>query len=222
MPAAPTGRPAGLWPVGALQLLRRRPSQEADMPKLTDTQLVILSAAAQRDDRLVLPLPKSLKLNGGAIAAVLKSLLKKSLLEEAPAGSDAPTWRQAKDGQRLTLILTEAGLHAIDGPAPVKTAKPNTKSNAPTKKSAAPKVTAKPKDKAAVPAARPGSKQALLIDMLQRKSGASVNEISDATGWQLHSVRGAISGTLKKKLGLTVASEKVGSRGRVYRIVAEG
>jgi hypothetical protein len=43
----------------------------------------------------------------------------------------------------------------------------------------------------------------------------------DATGWQQHSVRGAISGSLKKKLGLRVAAEKVEGRGRVYRIVEE-
>ncbi len=194
------------------------------MPKLTDSQLVILSAAAGRDDRLVLPLPKSLKLNGGAVAAVLKSLLKKGLLEEAPAAPDAPAWRAEKDGQRLTLVLTEAGLQAIDGPPSVKAAKSASRGKAPSKKPTTRKKPAagKPKDNGAVPPARQGTKQALLIDLLQRKSGASVNEISEATGWQSHSVRGAISGTLKKKLGLTVASEKVGNRGRVYRIVAEG
>lgn len=194
------------------------------MPKLTDTQLVILSAAARRDDRLVLPLPKSLKITGGAVTAVLKSLLKKGLLEETPAAADAATWREEKDGQHLTLVLTEAGLQAIDGAPTVGTAKPASRGKAPAKKPAAAKnaAAAKPKDKAAAPAVRQGTKQALLIDLLQRKSGASVNEIVDATGWQPHSVRGAISGTLKRKLGLTVASEKAGSRGRVYRIVAEG
>ena len=68
-------------------------------------------------------------------------------------------------------------------------------------------------------AARPGTKQALLIDLLQRKKGATIDDAVKATGWQPHSVRGAISGTLKKKLGLTVTSALIGSRGRVYRIV---
>ncbi len=49
--------------------------------------------------------------------------------------------------------------------------------------------------------------------------GATIEEIVEATGWQAHSVRGAISGALKKKLGLAVTSEKVQARGRVYRIV---
>ncbi len=58
-----------------------------------------------------------------------------------------------------------------------------------------------------------------MIDLLKRKKGATIGEIVEATGWQPHSVRGAISGALKKKLGLAVTSETVRARGRVYRIV---
>ncbi len=67
---------------------------------------------------------------------------------------------------------------------------------------------------------RPGTKQALLIDLLKRKKGATIEKIVEATGWQPHSVRGAISGTLKKKLGLAVTSEKPGDGPRRYRIAA--
>ncbi len=70
--------------------------------------------------------------------------------------------------------------------------------------------------------ARAGTKQALLIDLLKRKTGATIDDLVKATGWQPHSVRGAISGTLKKKLGLTVTSEPIEKRGRVYRIVGRG
>jgi hypothetical protein len=66
--------------------------------------------------------------------------------------------------------------------------------------------------------AQPESKQAMLIARMQRKDGATIAELVRATGWQAHSVRGAISGTLKKKLGLAVSSEKIEGRGRVYRI----
>ena len=66
------------------------------------------------------------------------------------------------------------------------------------------------------------TKQALLINLLKRKRGATIAEICEAIGWQAHSVRGAISGTLKKKLGLTISAEKVEGRGRVYRIVGRG
>ena len=61
------------------------------------------------------------------------------------------------------------------------------------------------------------SKQDAVIAMLCRPEGATVDEVAHATGWQRHSVRGVFSGTLKKKLGLSVASAKE-ERGRVYRI----
>jgi hypothetical protein len=61
------------------------------------------------------------------------------------------------------------------------------------------------------------SKQDAVIAMLRRPEGATVDEVARATGWQRHTVRGVFSGTLKKKLGLSVASAKE-ERGRVYRI----
>ncbi len=73
-----------------------------------------------------------------------------------------------------------------------------------------------------VPPARAGTKQATLIDLMRRPGGATIADLVKATGWQPHSVRGAISGALKKKLGLPVLSETVESRGRVYRIVEQG
>ena len=66
--------------------------------------------------------------------------------------------------------------------------------------------------------ARTDTKQAKLIAMLKVKDGATVEEIAAAFGWQAHTVRGALYGALKKKLGLDVTSEKVEGRGRVYRI----
>jgi hypothetical protein len=63
------------------------------------------------------------------------------------------------------------------------------------------------------------SKQEAVIAMLQRPEGATVDEVAGATGWQRHTVRGLFSGTLRKKLGLTLASAQE-ERGRVYRIAA--
>jgi len=57
-----------------------------------------------------------------------------------------------------------------------------------------------------------------MIDLLRRPEGAGIEEITAATGWQSHTVRGAMSGALKKKLGLDITSEKTEERGRVYRI----
>ena len=83
------------------------------MPKLTDTQLVILSAAAQRDGGGLLPPPKRLKMNAGALTGVLKSLLRKGLATERPAPPDAPAWRETGHGQRILLIVSPAGFAAI-------------------------------------------------------------------------------------------------------------
>lgn len=58
-----------------------------------------------------------------------------------------------------------------------------------------------------------------VVGMLRRKSGASAQALSDATGWQLHSVRGAIAGHIKKKLGLVVVTTKTDGK-TVYRIEA--
>ena len=66
---------------------------------------------------------------------------------------------------------------------------------------------------------KPPSKQDAVIAMLQRPEGATVDEVASVMGWQRHTVRGLFSGTLKKKLGLTLASAQE-ERGRVYRIAA--
>ena len=193
------------------------------MPKLTDSQLVILSAAARRQDGAVLPLPKSLRIKGSAVTKTLEGLRKKGLLEEKPATRDSEAWRETDGGRRMMLVITDTGLRAIDGgpdgeadkkPAAKKRQAKQRRGRATSKPSAA-----KSKSKQSPPTVRPGTKQALLIDLLKRKNGASIDEIVKAIGWQPHSVRGAISGALKKKLGLTVTSEPTEKRGRVYRIV---
>lgn len=168
---------------------------------LTDRQLIILGVAAARSDLTVLPSPNSLKLNAGAATLVLKSLIAKKLVEECPAERGQETW-QERDGQRFTLKITEAGLLAIGIDSP-QTAESNE-----------PPAPSKP-DLSAI---RQGTKRAQALDLLRRPEGATIGEISAATDWQAHSVRGFISGTLKKKLSLAVTSETEGERGRVCRV----
>jgi lipoprotein-anchoring transpeptidase ErfK/SrfK len=62
------------------------------------------------------------------------------------------------------------------------------------------------------------TKKAAVIVLLRRPEGATVAEVVAATDWQPHTVRGLFSGTLKKKLGLTLSSAQE-QRGRVYRII---
>lgn len=65
---------------------------------------------------------------------------------------------------------------------------------------------------------REGSKQARMIEMLKRPEGATIAQIMHETGWLAHTCRGAMAGALKKKLGLTITSEKSEGGARVYRI----
>ncbi|MDP8988941.1 MAG: DUF3489 domain-containing protein [Acidobacteriota bacterium] len=67
---------------------------------------------------------------------------------------------------------------------------------------------------------RDGSKAAKILDLLKRADGATLAELMKATGWQAHSVRGFLSGTVSKKLGLAVTSTKVEDGERTYSIKA--
>ena len=69
-----------------------------------------------------------------------------------------------------------------------------------------------------IPSARKGSKTAKILALLGRPDGASLKELKKATGWQAHSVRGFLSGALKKKMGLRVGSKKRPDGERAYRI----
>jgi hypothetical protein len=70
------------------------------------------------------------------------------------------------------------------------------------------------------PASKPKTKLAQLEAMLRRPDGATVEQISKSLDWQMHSVRGAMSGALKKKQGLSITSEKTDNGRRIYRIAA--
>jgi hypothetical protein len=186
-------------------------------PKLSDTQLVILSAACQRSDGAVYPL--TVKLSGGAANKVLTSLLNKGLIKEVRAGREDTVWRHEND-RPLTLCATRAAFQALgidqgEAPAETETAG-DTAAQKPPRRSTRSRKAAEgmPKPRRQ----RGDSKQAQLITMLKRPEGATIEEIVAAFGWQAHTVRGAIAGALKKKLGLDVTSEKVDGRGRVYRI----
>jgi predicted transcriptional regulator len=67
-------------------------------------------------------------------------------------------------------------------------------------------------------AKREGTKQSVLIELLKRSEGATLAQMTEATNWQVHTIRGAMAGALKKKLGLEITSEKQTGADRIYRI----
>ena len=183
----------------------------------SDTQPLILSRAATRPGNLALPLPEGLV--GAAAKMVVGKMIARGWLEEVEANlrRGDPMWREIGDGHGTTLIATEAGLEAIGIEPVVASAVASAR-----KAKAAPKATQMPDDTdTAKPVAiRAGTKQAQIIAMLQRPEGATVAEMVEAIGWLAHTVRGCISGALKKKLGLPIAAEKVEGRGMVYKLSA--
>ncbi|MFN3311864.1 MAG: DUF3489 domain-containing protein [Hyphomonas sp.] len=175
------------------------------MTKLTETQTIILSAEAQRPENIALPLPKGLA--GAAAKMAVTKMIEHGWLQEVDANlrRGEPLWRETGDGHGTTLVVTDAGLLAI-GIDPVvvgaEAAIPANAAEAPVRKP---------------PVMRNGTKQAMLIALLQAPEGVTMDEIVAATGWLAHTARGAMSGALGKKLGLVVTSVKEEGRGRVYR-----
>ena len=111
----------------------------------------------------------------------------------------------ARHGERLGLsvdAILEAGAGLLDGRFSAEEFVAEISEPAAAQMETTTKQPASPKPRA-------NTKQALMIEMLRRPEGATVEQIAEATGWQNHSVRGAIAGALKKKLGLTITTERV-------------
>ena len=144
------------------------------MIKLTETQTIVLSAGAQRPDNIAMPLPKGLA--GAAAKMAVTKMIELGWLQEADANPrrDEPLWRETGDGHGTTLVATDAGVLAIGiEPVVVKTV-------VAIREHAAKAASLKS------PTWREGTKQAMLIALLQRPEGASIAEIVAATGWMGH------------------------------------
>ena len=162
--------------------------------QLSDAQSIILSAACARGDGAVFPVTTSLK--GGAVGNVCKSLLKHGLIEEVAATDLNTVWRHDEERGPITLRATPLACTVLGISDASEPAEP------------APEPVRR----------RSGTKQEAVIALLKSEGGATIDEIVAATSWAGHTTRGFLSGALKKKLGLTITSEKVDGRGRAYKI----
>ncbi len=173
-------------------------------PKLTDMQLVLLATASQRADGNFFPTAESLKNGESRIPKAIESLVKRGFAAEMGVGAKVPSWREDGD-RRIGVAITAEGRAAIgDGDAEEGRGGPE------------PSTTASPPSPPARKTGeiRPGSKQALLVEMLERKDGASIQEIVDVTGWLAHSSRAALTGL--KKRGFEITSKKVEGHSRYH------
>ena len=193
----------------------------AQTTPITERQLDLITRAHCDAGGLIEPL---LALKGGAKLKMIASLAQRGLIEQLDG-----QWR-----------ITGAAIAIIKGEAQPEDVLPPTVAT----RVATPPLAVDPELEAAVTAAEaswhqdrpdagprrgPGnSKQALVIEMLKRPEGATIAQICEATSWQAHTVRGTFAGALKKKLGLTIVSEKIegpagtpGAGQRLYRIAEE-
>lgn len=166
--------------------------------QLTPAQHAILAYALEHSDGKIAWFPDNIK--GGARKKVLDGLFNRALI--TPAGTD---WFVAAEGY-------DAMGRARPAPAPLD-ADPEIEAAVTAAEAGWVQEKA-----AAKPRTRENSKQAEVVRMLQRAEGATVRQICDATGWQAHTVRGTFAGAFKKKLGLTIVSDKAQGGERGYRI----
>jgi hypothetical protein len=164
-------------------------------PRNPNTKDAALKAIGRHGEHLGLSLDDILVAAAGLLDGRISAAEWCSQLHEEPAPEPEPeTEAPVEPEAEAPAELESEPAIAEDAPAEAANAEPK-----------APKL-------------RNGTKQALMIAMLRRPEGATVEQIAEATAWRNHTVRGAMAGALKKKLGLAVTSEKSETGARVYRI----
>lgn len=191
--------------------------------KLTDMQLVLLATGCQREDGNLLPPPASLGDQAARIRKAVTALIKQGFASEQDVTDTGKIWRE--EGERhIGVTVTEAGRAVIlaeeaggepaaaGSPSVLKTARGEAALDEPSPAPAPEPAALPPADPAAT---RTGTKQALVLDLLGRDSGATLTELVEATSWLPHTTRAALTGLRKK--GHAILTEKV-ETGTRYRI----
>jgi hypothetical protein len=189
--------------------------------KLSDTQLLMLSAAAQREDRCIAAPPN---LKGAASQKIAAKLVAVGLAKEVKAGQRSHVWRRDEvTGQAYALKLTAVGLKAIrveeavavEAAAQISpTARGESPKNIPEHNASADNVA----PLTATTAPREGSKLAAVVSLLRREDGATIDQLAAAMGWLPHTTRAALTGLRKRGFGIERREEK-GERAGAYVIV---
>ncbi len=177
------------------------------MTKLTDTQLIVLSKAAQRDDGVAqiprgLPKPAARKLG--------QALMAKKLMREIRSKPNMPVWWQDDDDRPLSLVIMKAGREAIgledEGPRTVDVRRREAASHR------------QPDAGTGISAAI--SKRLQVIGMLSASSGATIEELVAATSWLPHTARAVLTGLRKE--GFSIERQRPdGATVSTYRIVKQ-
>jgi hypothetical protein len=188
------------------------------MARLTDTQLIVLSNAAARDDGIaVLPA----KMNRAVALKVGASLAARKLMRELRSKRRMPVWREDDDGRSISLMITRVGREAIgvdkdeaarqasssDGKLAARSPSHSRSDGSESSISTPPLSATSP---------RAGSKQALVTEMLSSNGGATLNALVEATGWLPHTTRAELTGLRKR--GFSIERSREAGEPSLYRI----
>ena len=167
------------------------------MIKLSDIQSILLSSAAQRADGSLLPAPGTLVGKEDAVSKALGHLVKRQLAEETTAVVPGTTWREDGD-HRISLVINKAGRTAIGVDDDAEDEQPTTPSESPAP-------------------TQQVTKASMVLTLLRRDEGATLEELVSATGWLPHTTRAALTGLRKKGHAMEKAKREEAT---CYRIVA--
>ena len=194
----------------------------AHTPKLSDMQLILLATACQRDNGSIVPPPESLGDQVVRIRKAVAGLINRNLANEIDVADPSWSWREEHD-RHIGVVITDLGRAIIAAEEKVENAPLAECQGAPVTPTDAKAVSTKaPQSEhegATTPTMRPGTKQALVVDLMRSDAGATLGELAGATGWLPHTMRAALTGLRKR--GFAIATEKADGATR-YRIAAGG
>jgi hypothetical protein len=173
------------------------------MAKLTDTQRIVLSKAAAREDGAAVVPANLTKASAGKIGS---SLVARKLMRKIRSKAEMPVWREDETGKSISLVITRAGRDAIGKDRAQKIDRSVSNDGKNDKSKNGKPVASQPTGVAP----RAGTKQALIVEMLSKERGATLDALIEATGWLPHTARAALTGLRKKGYAI----ERIGGEGK--------